>query len=286
MTRFHLEGQIRMRSNLIASLALLFLLPMVCHADAPAPASSTAPAPAGQSAPHPVWPENGVAQRRFPGAFNMFVENHDGQWHAWVMSGLGAQDAKALDFFTGKVMKVTAQLDEDTQQQDFSFTDPAGHDHFPRGTKFEVESQRDLPDGLVMSSRSLDLDGTDCTEYLGAIVGGSTSHERRVEWAKVPLYRNTPAPAGGGCRSGQYLTGFDSTLDLGDGTFLAVTGCWIFRLRISDLEPAGAAPGLRVVEAAAVRKAIDQAKGKRIDDAATYLAKALHLDINDANSCK
>lgn len=286
MTRFHSEGRALMRRVAITSLAVLLSLSTAALAGTQTNAPSSAQPSAQPSVPHPAWPDNGVAQRRFPGAFNMFVENHDGKWHAWVMSGLGAQDAKALDFFSGKVMKVTAQLDEDTQQQDFSFTDPAGHDHFQRGTKSEVESQRDLPDGLVMSSRSLDLDGTDCTEYLGAIVGGSTSHERRAEWAKVPLYRNTPAPAGGGCRSGQYLTGFDSTLDLGDGTFLAVTGCWIFRLRISDLEPAGAAPGLRVVEAAAVRKAIDQAKGKRIDDAATYLAKALHLDINDANSCK
>lgn len=286
MTGFHMKTPAMMRHVATAGLAVLLSLPMASLAGATDSAHGSAQAPGRQPAPHPVWPDNGVAQRRFPGAFNMFVENDHGKWHAWVMSGLGAHDAKALDFFSGKVMKVTAQLDEDTQQQDFAFTDAAGHDHFPRGTKFEVESTRDLPEGLAMSLQSLALDGANCTEYLGAIEGSNAGHKNLARWAKVPLYRNGPAPAGDGCRNGQYLTGFDSALDLGDGTFLAASGCWIFRLRISDLEPVGAAPGLRIADAAAVRRTIDQAKGKRIKDAATYLATALHIDIDDTNSCK
>jgi len=286
MTRFHSEGRALMRRVAITSLAVLLSLSTAALAGTSTNARSSAEPSARPSVPHPAWPDNDVAQRRFPGAFNMFVENHDGQWHAWVMSGLGAQDAKALDFFTGKVMKVTAQLDDDTQQQDFSFTDPAGHDHFPRGTKFEVESQRDLPDGLDRSLQSLDLETTGCPESFDPIDGGEAEPNHAPRWAKIPIFRDSPAPGTPDCLQGAYGSELHSTLDLGDGTFLATMGCWVFRLRTSDLTPVGAAPGLRVVNAAAIRRAIDQAKGMHLKDAASYLNKALHLDISDANSCK
>lgn len=278
MTRTHSKAPPMMRLIATAGLAVLLLLSTS--------ASAVTPVKARSSAPHPVWPDNGVAQRRFPGAFNMFVENDHGKWHAWVMSGLGAHDAKALDFFSGEVMKVTAQLDEDTQQQDFSFTDATGHDHFPGGTKFEVESQRDLPDGLASSRQDFSLDATGCPEGFGAIDGGEATWNSAPNWSKIPIYRIGPARGMSGCPNGAYLSGFDSTLALGDGTFLIKMGCWIFRLRISDLLPAGSAPGLRIVDAAAMRKIIDQAKGMHLKDATTYLNHALHLDIDDANSCK
>lgn len=275
-----------MRHVAIANLVVLLSLSTASLAGTPANALSSAQPPAKQSAPHPVWPDNGVAQRRFPGAFNMFVENDHGKWHAWVMSGLGAHDAKALDFFSGKVRKVTAQLDEDTQQQDFSFTDAAGNDHFPRGTKFEVESQRDLPDGLDRSLQSLDLEATGCPESFDPIDGGKAESNSAPKWSKIPIFRDGPAPGTPGCPNGAYGSELHSTLDLGDGTFLATMGCWVFRLRTSDLMPVGAAPALRIVDAAAMQKVIDQAKSMHVKDAAAYIKQALHLDIDDANSCK
>ena len=48
------------------------------------------PAPNARSASPPkvVWPDNGIAQRRLEGGFNynMFVENDNGTWRAWVQS--------------------------------------------------------------------------------------------------------------------------------------------------------------------------------------------------------
>jgi hypothetical protein len=216
----------------------------------------------------------------------MFVENDHGKWHAWVMSGLGAHDAKALDFFSGKVMKVTAQLDEDTQQQDFAFTDAAGHDHFPRGTKFEVESTRDLPEGLERSLQSLDLETAGCPESFDPIDGSDAKSNDAHKWSRIPVFRDGPALGMPDCPHGAYGSELHSTLDLGDGTFLATMGCWVVRLRASDLMPVGAAPALRMVDASAMRKAIGRAKSMRVKDAAAYLGQALHLDIDDANSCK
>lgn len=284
MTRFPPKGPALMRHVAMASLAVLLSLSTASLAGTPTNARSSAPA--RQAAPHPLWPDNGIAQRRFPGAFNMFVENDHGKRHAWVMSGLGAHDAKALDFFSGKEMKVTAQLDEDTQQQDFSFTDAAGNDHFPRGTKFEVESTRDLPNGLARSLQNFDLEAAGCPEGFGAIDGGKATWNSAPKWSKIPIYRIGTARGMSGCPNGAYLSGFDSTLDLGDGTFLIKMGCWIFRLRTSDLMPVGSAPALRIVDAASMKKVIDQAKGMHLKDAATYFNQALHLDIDDANSCK
>lgn len=286
MTRFHTKAPALMRHVAAAGLAALLSLSTASLAGTPANARSSAQTPAGQSAPHPEWPDNGVAQRRFPGAFNMFVENDHGKWHAWVMSGLGAHDARALDFFSGKEMKVTAQLDEDTQQQDFSFTDAAGNDHFPRGTKFEVTSTRDLPNGLARSLQNLDLEASGCPEGFGAIDGGKAESNSAPKWSKIPIFRDSPAPGTPGCPNGAYGSELHSTLDLGDGTFLATIGCWVFRLRTSDLMPVDVAPALRIVNAGAIQKVIDHAKNMHVKDAATYIKQTLHLDIDDANSCK
>jgi hypothetical protein len=73
---------------------------------------------------------------------------------------------------------------------------------------------------------------------------------------------------------------------LNDGTFLAVEGCFVFRLRKSDLSPVGSAPALRVLDEGAVQAAINQSKGKNIQDATAYIAKALNLPIAPELSCK
>lgn len=283
------------RSLRFTGLAMLALLVTACYAAAPPSqqpsASSTGEPPASTAKPpaKPAWPDNGIAQRRFPGAFNMFVENDHGHWHAWVMSGLGANDAKALDFFSGKVMKVTAQLDEDTQQQDFSFTDAAGNDHFPRGTEYEVHSYRPpgLPYGITQSAQAyatgtLDLPATPCTALI-EFDGGGMDVGKPPKWSKVLVDRSKPDPVA--CPQGAYGSAINSTLDLGDGTFLISMGCWVFRLHGSDLMPVGAAPGLRVIDAAVVAKAIAAAKQQPVANQVGYFAKTLHLDIDDANTC-
>ena len=236
----------------------------------------------------PVWPDNGIAQRKAPDAYNMSIEHgHDGKWHAWVLFGDNANqaDAEAMDFFTGKVMKVTAQVDPDTQQQMPFFTDPQGNFHGPLGQDFE--SQRGLPYGLTQSAQAysagiLDLPATPCTALI-EFDGDGMDVGKPPKWSKVLIDRGKPDPVA--CPHGSYGSAINSTLDLGDGTFLIATGCWVFRLRSSDLMPVGAAPGLRVVAADAVAKAIAAAKRLPVAEQIQYFAKTLHIDINDANSC-
>lgn len=239
----------------------------------------------------PVWPDNGIAQRRAPGAYNMFIENDHGHWHAWVLFGTKTDqsDAEAMDFFTGKVMKVMADVDSDTQQQDFAFVDPKGHERYPRGTEYEVHSYRPpgLPYGITQSSRAyiagtLDLPATPCTALI-EFDGGGMDVGKTPKWSKVLVDRSKPDPIA--CPQGAYGSAINSTLDLGDGTFLISTACWVFRLRGSDLMPVGAAPGLRVMDAVTVAKAIEAAKQQPVANQVGYFAKTLHLDIDDANSC-
>ena len=243
-----------------------------------------------QTTPKPVWPDNGIAQRKLPGAYNMFVE-HDGhgQWHAWAMNGDGA-DAQALDFFSGKKMHVKAGL-LDNGQQSPDFVDAKGgfHDGVDSASDypFFLSMSRGMPasGNLRSSSQDFHLEAEGCPERFGSIEGDATNRDSHTKWAKILIYHHRPAPGMAGCPNGAYLSGIEDTLDLGDGTFLAVMNCWIFRLRESDLSPVGSAPALRIVDANAMQKAIDQAKGSHLEDAATYLGKALHLDIDAKNSC-
>jgi hypothetical protein len=241
-----------------------------------------------QYATKPAWPDNGIAQRMLPGAYNMFVEKDDhGQWHAWIMNGDG-EDAQALDFFSGKQMHVKASLQDNGQQSRF-FVDPSGGVHGPldKGFEFELGGASGLPGGVYFAGGSLSLSGTNCSASFVGIKGGISDDDPMKEhpkWNKVPIYHI--APSQGGCPSGKLDAGVNTALDLQDGTFLITEGCWIFRLRKSDLSPVGAASGLRVVDKETLLAVIDQAKGKDTQDASAYLAKALNLSFDGANSCK
>lgn len=235
----------------------------------------------------PVWPNNGIAQRKAPGAYNMFIERgHDGKWHAWVLFGNNANqaDAETMDFFSGKVMKVAANVDPDTQQQEHSFVDAMGNAHGALlGQAFE--SNRDLPYGIDTSVRDLHLPSTPCSMDFIAFDGGRATWNSPPKWSKVPIDRDNPTH-GNLCTDGIYGSGYLSTLDLGDGTFLVTMDCWVFRLRGSDLMPVGAAPALDVIDADTVARAIAAAKHLPPSQQLAYFEKTLHLNMDAANSCR
>ncbi len=79
---------------------------------------------------------------------------------------------------------------------------------------------------------------------------------------------------------------FGTSLDLGDGTFLATTQCYVFRLRMSDLSPVGAAPALHIVDAETIEKIIKSAEGKPNADLNADIAAALSLPQVEVSSCK
>jgi hypothetical protein len=244
-----------------------------------------------QPASKPVWPDNGVAQRMLPGAYNMFVEKDDqGQWHAWAMNGDG-EDAQALDFFSGKQMHVKAGL-LDNGQQSRDFVDTAGGVHTPqdKGFMFTLSGAGGLPGGIEFGGDDFSLEGaadTNCSTSFISVKGGVSDDDpmaKHPKWKKVPIYH--VAARKGGCPSGYLRSSISTALDLEDGTFLVTMNCWVFRLRKSDLSPVGSASGLRIVGESALQAAIEQAKGKNIQDVTNYLSKALNLSFDAANSCK
>lgn len=243
----------------------------------------------GQTTPKPVWPDNGIAQRMFPGGFNMFVENDHGKWHAWVMESGDDAHVQALDFFSGEQLPVKAGLLENGQQ-DRNFTGAKGtvHAGADKGFMFTLAGASGLNGGIGFAGKTLSLDGADyhCSTTLEGVNGGvddKVGDDGTPKWVKVPIYHI--APRQGGCPSGNFKSSIKTALDLDDGTFLVTMGCWVFHLRKSDLSPVGSAPGLRIIDEASVQAAIDQAKGKNIQDATGYLAKALNLTFDAATSC-
>jgi hypothetical protein len=246
---------------------------------------------AGNPSAKPMWPDNGIAQRMLPGVYNMFVEHDEhGQWHAWVMNGLG-KDAQALDFFSGKQIHVAAGVDENSSQQTRDFVDSADGVHTPevKGFEFTTSGLGGLSGGIKFGGDLLSLKGTDyhCSSSFVTVKGGVSDDDPMAshpKWAKVPIYH--VAPRANGCPSGYLRSSIETAMDLEDGTFLVAMNCWVFRLRKSDLSPVGSAPALRIVDQAALQAAIDQAKGKNIQDTTDYLEKALNLSFDAANSCK
>lgn len=290
----------------LAALAALGLLATACHATgrgAP-PVSAPASAPAASSSSpaqaKPLWPDNGIAQRRFDagGNMTMFVEDDHGVRRAWVVSSFAERIdsehgwAKALDFFSGKVIKVKVGLTEDGHE-DQVFTAPDGTFHFdgadPRYPFSGTAWGLNLP-GLSFGVDNVLLSGTIDNCYVGLLATGpvtnyETGQKPAARWMKYPIYK-THNPGPKGCPDGFLDSLIGGALDLGDGTFLASEGCFIFRLRKSDLSPVGAAPALRVVDASIVHAAIAKLHGKKVADAAGYLIKALNLPTSPELSCK
>ena len=242
--------------------------------------------------PKVAWPDNGIAQRRLEGGFNynMFVENDNGTWRAWIMSDMSGHTpktrarAKALDFFSGKQQMVRASVDDESKQQEPGFTDSNGNIHGPHDRSFEFNR------GEGISSRDggeFSLVGSRCSVNLGGIQGGVLRDwEFHPTWIKIPIiYDTTHTRKDSPCKDGTYSSSITTTLDLNDGTVLVTMTCWVFRLRKSDLSPVGEAPALRVVDATAIKSAIDKAKGQPIEDARAYLDKALNLQLDEAYAC-
>lgn len=285
-----------------ATVALLALLTTACYAASNVP-SATSAAPAAM-APRPeakpLWPDNGIAQRRFHGGGVMFVEDDHGKQRAWVLSTYtqSAQIdhdhawAEALDFFSGKIIKVKVDLTDDGHE-DNAFTDSNGAYHFygadPRFRFSGTAMGLSLP-GLDLNGHSINVPSTvinGCAVHLDATAPTEnwvTGQKPNVVWQKFPIFHL--AAVSTGCQSGNLSSGIDAALDLGDGTFLASEGCFVFRLRKSDLSPVGSAPALRVVDENTVHAALAKLHGKTIDDPTGYLIKALNLPTSPELSCK
>jgi hypothetical protein len=252
--------------------------------------ASVAQAAGDQPAAKAVWPDNGIAQRQFPGGSTMFVENDHGQWRAWVLSeATGDADVEALDFFSGQRMKVKVDL-EDDGRQDQSFTDAKGKFHSTAGRQFEF-SGTSLPinlEGLSFDGNNLFLKSSAsyCSSNLIATTpakDGNASAAGTSSWSKFTIYHTMGVSK---CPNGMFDSKITSALDLNDGTFLAVEGCFVFRLRKSDLTPVGSAPALHVVDESTVSAAIEQAKAKNAQDVTDYLVKTLKIRTDPELSCK
>lgn len=293
------------RSIRFTSLAALALLATACYAAARSasppstPSADASPASAAKQSAKPTWPDNGIAQRRFTAGANgtMFVENDHGKLHAWVLSDYTKlidhdhADAQALDFFSGKVIKVKVVLEDDGHQSQ-AFIDSIGDIHVyttdPRFPFSGVDMLRSLP-GLNFNGHVIDVDSriSNCSLHLDAttpVKNYLTDQKPAAVWHKFPIYHAGPFPKG--CSSGELTSAIDSALDLGDGTFLAAEGCLVFRLRKSDLSPVGSAPALRVVDESTVKAALAKLHGKTVSDLTGYMIKELNLLTGPDVSCK
>lgn len=266
-----------------------------------APPSASAYGMLDTAQPHakPAWPGNGIAQRRFPGGNVMFVENDHGKLSAWVLSTYTRSmqidkdhaHAEALNFFTGRVMKVKVILTEDGHESQ-AFIDSEGRVHvyaLDPGFRFSgTEMDIALP-GIKFYGGRASLTGSigDCDANLSATMPETdyvTGEKPAATWVKYPIYHESPGAYG--CLSGDIDSLITSAVDLGDGTILADEGCFVFRLRKADLSPVGAAPALTVVDAGTLNAAIAKAKDQHVEDATGYLINALRLPTGSDVSCK
>lgn len=295
------------RSIRSTGLAALALLATACYAAAKfasppsTPSADASPTSIARQSAKPAWPDNGIAQRKFHGDVLaggiMFVEDDQGKRHAWVltypMKAINDKHvwAEALDFFSGKIMRVKVELSDDGHE-DQAFTAPDGGYHFytahPRFLFSGTDMMRSLA-GLDFNGGVIDVDSkiSGCAMHLDATTPAKnwdTGMEPATVWQKFPIYHvDTDSK---GCPSGFLHSLIGSALDLGDGTFLAAEGCFVFRLRKSDLSPVGSAPALRVVDDSTVKANLAKLHGETIDDPTGYLIKALNLPTGPDVSCK
>ncbi|WP_285404870.1 hypothetical protein [Luteibacter sp. ME-Dv--P-043b] len=231
------------------------------------------------------WPASTVAQRAFPNGASMFVEDDHGKLRAWVLSeSKGGAHVEAMDFFTGESMKVDVALEADGHQS-ASFTDAKGISHVAVGKGFAFSggaSSASLT-GLDLGADSIYVKKS--AAYCGSrFIAATPSPGGADAWHKFPIYHQEMSASA--CSKGKYWSNITSALDLDDGTFLAVEGCFVFRLKKADLSPAGDAPALRVVDKARLQAAIDEAKAKGASDTMEYVAQALGLPSSPQLSCK
>ncbi|MET0256108.1 MAG: hypothetical protein ABW193_09935 [Luteibacter sp.] len=261
-------------------------LSALCSFAAMAMGTLLPPASAANEAPLKIeWPANGIAQRMFPDGSTMFVETDRGTLRAWVMSEThGGAKVEAMDFFSGERRKVKVELEDDGRPSQ-GFTDDKGVAHVGMGQPFAYSRGS----GFAAELPGLDLSaGTIFVKPSGAYCGSrfiatATTQGAGGEWRKVAIYHSgVGSPS---CPHGGYWANITSALDLGDGTFLAVQDCFVFRLRKSDLSPVGAAPALRVVDKAVLEQAIDKAKSNGSNDTMDDVARSLNLPTSPDLSC-
>jgi hypothetical protein len=203
----------------------------------------------------------------------------------------GGENVEVMDFFSGEHIKVKVDLEEDGRQ-DQSFTDAKGVFHSTVGRQFAfsgISPPIDLP-GIGFDGNTIQLNSVIKSCYVNITAAAPmrnyvTRQGPVSTWSKFAIYHSMSGSPKG-CPSGDLHSKITSALNLNDGTFLAVEGCFVFRLRKSDLSPVGSAPALRVLDEGAVQAAINQSKGKNIQDATAYIAKALNLPIAPELSCK
>ncbi|WP_235429754.1 hypothetical protein, partial [Xanthomonas sp. GPE 39] len=237
----------------------------------------------------PVWPDNGIAQRMLPNASMMFVENEHGKLRAWVVSEPpGGDNVEALDFFTGQKIKVKVAREKDGRQY-VMFTDGNGILHAPEDKKPQA-SVNSMPmelAGISLEGSNLSIKNktNGCYVRLNSTISINDANSKSAKnWSKFPIYHSMSGPKN--CTTGSFHSEITSALDLNDGTFLAIEGCFVFRLRKSDLSPIGLAPALRIVDEKEVRDAIAKIKNENIQDATGYLADTLKLPTVPGLSCK
>lgn len=237
----------------------------------------------GHATPKQAWPDNGIAQRRFPNGSTMFVEDDKGKLRAWVLSETtGSKHVEALDFFSGERMKVEVNLEEDGRQNQ-SFTDAQGVFHTTVGSQFYFSGTSlpiDLP-GISFDGKTIFLD--ESKNYCASSMTSAIDKKAPTLSGHFTIYHRAANPKV--CSGGHFNSKITSALDLNDGTFLGVEDCFVFRLRKSDFSTVGSAPALRVVDEAALQTAINQAKARNAQDVTEYVAKALNLPSAPELSC-
>lgn len=229
----------------------------------------------------PHWPDNGIAERELGDGDNtypenMFVEYSKGQWHAWVILTNLHGSAKALDFFSGNV--VSAKVKNPGGYND-SFVDEHGITHKDVGDPvFDYKDPRPGGGlgGIDFSADWLRFEAkVACAPLYLNVSRRMASDDNVILWSKVPLYKTYEGSKS--CPEGVWNSLVNTALDLRDGTLLITGGKYIFRIRQSDMTPAGEAPHLRVVDEGDVKRVIEQAKGKDVKDASAYLTEQLDL---------
>ncbi|MGC1549076.1 MAG: hypothetical protein WA777_11155 [Rhodanobacter sp.] len=230
----------------------------------------------------PDWPKSGIAERELGDGVNtypqnMFVEYAKGRWHVWVIMTNLHGPAKALDFFSGKLLE-NVKVNNPGDYND-AFVDAQGVTHKSViHPAFDYKDPR--PGGglgeISFSGESLSFDGdVKCAPLSLDVSQRMTSDNKTVIWSKMPLYKTNPWPEA--CPDGVWNSLVNTALDLRDGTMLITGNKYIFRIHQADMTPAGSAPHLHVVDEAEVKRAIEQAKNKDIGDANVYLTEQLHL---------
>ena len=243
-------------------------------------------ATAAETSTRPSWPDNGIAQRELPDAGLMFVENDHGTLHAWVLEDATGPRVRALDFFSGRQVEAKVEL-EDDGHQDTAFTSPDGKFHSGQDSTFRhsgLASPIELP-GLDFDGGTVSLKGTrkECYVQLTATVSQGAGTAGATP-GRFLVYHTMGGPKG--CPSGLLNSSVTSALDLDDGTFLAAEGCFVFRLRRSDLSPVGSAPALRAVDRDRLKAVLDAARTRSIQDPSAYLAKILDVPTSPELSCR